>query len=216
MMRAATALIDRTLVERLHEGRAASDGRSRWRCSRLPSRPARAKHLPHRRRTRAQPIVTVSRFISRTWRSRAPVHRAAMPHGSTSSANTGRDSTARRMPSIHRVDLAILPTRSTVNCSDSTCATGSAHFRYFHGRSSLSTWLRAVLSQRHVDRLRSARRQDPLPEDEAPGAIPAPSNDVDPAKRLRQPDASQRHSRGDYARAARPACACAAATMRRI
>ena len=42
-----------------------------------------------------------------------------------------------------------------------------SHFRYFHGRSSLATWLRAVLSQRHVDRIRSVRRQDPLPEDEA-------------------------------------------------
>lgn len=55
-----------------------------------------------------------------------------------------------------------------------------SHFRYFHGRSSLSTWLRAVLSQRHVDRLRSVRRQDPLPEDEAPGAMSAPANDVNP------------------------------------
>ena len=36
-------------------------------------------------------------------------------------------------------------------------------FRYFHGRSSLSTWLRAVLAQRHVDRLRTARRLEPLP-----------------------------------------------------
>jgi RNA polymerase sigma-70 factor, ECF subfamily len=57
-----------------------------------------------------------------------------------------------------------------------------SHFRYFHGRSSLSTWLRAVLSQRHVDRLRSTRRQDPLPEDETPGAIPAASSDVDPQR----------------------------------
>jgi len=57
-----------------------------------------------------------------------------------------------------------------------------SHFRYFHGRSSLSTWLRAVLSQRHVDRLRSVRRQDPLPEDEAPGAIAAPRDDVDPRR----------------------------------
>ena len=31
-------------------------------------------------------------------------------------------------------------------------------FRYFHGRSSLATWLRAVLAQRHVDRLRAGRR----------------------------------------------------------
>jgi RNA polymerase sigma-70 factor (ECF subfamily) len=53
-------------------------------------------------------------------------------------------------------------------------------FRYFHGRSSLSTWLRAVLAQRHVDRLRSARRTDALPEDESPAAIPAPSQPPDP------------------------------------
>jgi RNA polymerase sigma-70 factor, ECF subfamily len=57
-----------------------------------------------------------------------------------------------------------------------------SHFRYFHGRSSLATWLRAVLSQRHVDRLRSVRHQDPLPEDEATGAIPAPRDEVDPKR----------------------------------
>jgi RNA polymerase sigma factor (sigma-70 family) len=31
-------------------------------------------------------------------------------------------------------------------------------FRYFHGRSSLKTWLRAVLSQRHIDAVRASRR----------------------------------------------------------
>jgi RNA polymerase sigma-70 factor len=31
-------------------------------------------------------------------------------------------------------------------------------FRYFHGRSSLKTWLRAVLAQRHVDSIRAGRR----------------------------------------------------------
>ena len=31
-------------------------------------------------------------------------------------------------------------------------------FRYFQGRSSLATWLRAVLAQRYVDRLRAQRR----------------------------------------------------------
>jgi RNA polymerase sigma factor (sigma-70 family) len=40
-------------------------------------------------------------------------------------------------------------------------------FRYFHGRSSLATWLRAVLAQRHVDRMRAARRVEPLPDDES-------------------------------------------------
>jgi RNA polymerase sigma factor (sigma-70 family) len=37
-------------------------------------------------------------------------------------------------------------------------------FRYFHGRSSLRTWLRAVLAQRHIDALRSARRFTELDE----------------------------------------------------
>src|SRR5215204_5891219 len=35
-------------------------------------------------------------------------------------------------------------------------------FRYFQGRSSLATWLRAVLSQRYVDRQRAQRRLAPL------------------------------------------------------
>jgi RNA polymerase sigma-70 factor (ECF subfamily) len=39
-------------------------------------------------------------------------------------------------------------------------------FEYFHGRSKLSTWLRAVLAQRHVDAVRAARRTESL--DEAP------------------------------------------------
>jgi RNA polymerase sigma-70 factor len=53
-------------------------------------------------------------------------------------------------------------------------------FRYFHGRSSLATWLRAVLAQRHVDLLRSRKRFDPLPEagSEIPAATP-PAVDPD-------------------------------------
>jgi RNA polymerase sigma-70 factor, ECF subfamily len=52
-------------------------------------------------------------------------------------------------------------------------------FRYFHGRSSLKTWLRAVLAQRHVDVIRAARKFDSLevPEEET---------------KLRLPDASRR------------------------
>jgi RNA polymerase sigma-70 factor, ECF subfamily len=37
-------------------------------------------------------------------------------------------------------------------------------FDYFHGRSKLSTWLRAVLAQRHVDELRRAKNAEPLDE----------------------------------------------------
>ncbi len=40
-----------------------------------------------------------------------------------------------------------------------------SHLRYFHGRSSLATWLRAVLAQRYVDRRRLESRVDPLPDE---------------------------------------------------
>jgi RNA polymerase sigma-70 factor, ECF subfamily len=40
-------------------------------------------------------------------------------------------------------------------------------FRYFHGRSSLRTWLRAVLAQRHIDTIRASRRFDSLENEEA-------------------------------------------------
>jgi RNA polymerase sigma-70 factor len=39
--------------------------------------------------------------------------------------------------------------------------------QYFHGRSSLATWLRAVLAQRYVDKVRASRRTQPLPDDES-------------------------------------------------
>ncbi len=55
-------------------------------------------------------------------------------------------------------------------------------FRYFHGRSRLTTWLRAVLSQRHIDRIRATRRLDPLPDDESMAAVPAPAQSPDPER----------------------------------
>jgi RNA polymerase sigma factor (sigma-70 family) len=39
---------------------------------------------------------------------------------------------------------------------------GRSLFRYFHGRSSLKTWLRAVLAQRHIDIVRAAKKFDSL------------------------------------------------------
>lgn len=47
-------------------------------------------------------------------------------------------------------------------------------FRYFHGRSSLSTWLHAVLAQRHIDRVRTYSRLTPLPDADMP--LPAVPN----------------------------------------
>ena len=58
-------------------------------------------------------------------------------------------------------------------------------FRYFHGRSSLTTWLRAVLAQRHIDRLRTHRRLETLPEENAehaPAALRSAAEPVDPER----------------------------------
>jgi RNA polymerase sigma-70 factor (ECF subfamily) len=52
--------------------------------------------------------------------------------------------------------------------------------RYFHGRSSLATWLRAVLAQRHVDAIRSSRRLEPIEDEDGTAEIPSPRADADP------------------------------------
>ena len=55
-------------------------------------------------------------------------------------------------------------------------------FEYFHGRSKLSTWLRAILAQRYVDGLREARRTKSLEDEKAIEAIsdPEPAGGWDP------------------------------------
>lgn len=78
-------------------------------------------------------------------------------------------------PGLYRAADALDPTGGARELADSLYADlygvdqrGGARqslLRYFHGRSSLSTWLRAVLAQRHVDRVRIDRRWDPLPEE---------------------------------------------------
>jgi RNA polymerase sigma-70 factor, ECF subfamily len=50
---------------------------------------------------------------------------------------------------------------------------------YFHGRSSLATWLRAILAQRHVDGIRATRRFEPLEDAEARDSR-APRESVNP------------------------------------
>ena len=53
-------------------------------------------------------------------------------------------------------------------------------FRYFHGRSSLSTWLRSLVAQRYVDRIREVRRHDPIPAETSPAALVAPLAPANP------------------------------------
>lgn len=50
---------------------------------------------------------------------------------------------------------------------DRTASGRNSRFAYFHGRSSLKTWLRAVLYQKFVDEYRRQSRFEPLSEDRA-------------------------------------------------
>jgi RNA polymerase sigma-70 factor, ECF subfamily len=93
-------------------------------------------------------------------------------------------------PALYRAADAIDPGGGARELADSLYAElfgldtrGGARrslFRYFHGRSSLATWLRAVLAQRHVDRVRSHRRTDPLPDEDSPRALAATSPRPEP------------------------------------
>lgn len=78
-------------------------------------------------------------------------------------------------PLLYRAADALDPTQGARDIADSLYADlyGIARadgrrqslFHYYEGRSSLGTWLRAVLAQRFVDRLRSERRMAPLADD---------------------------------------------------
>lgn len=71
-------------------------------------------------------------------------------------------------PILYRAADALDPSGDARDLADSLYADlySKSLFRYFQGRSSLATWLRAVLSQRYVDRLRANRRLEPLPDEE--------------------------------------------------
>ena len=63
---------------------------------------------------------------------------------------------------------------------------------YYHGRSKLSTWLRSVLSQRHVDLVRSRRRLTSLDDLDHPQPEPvAPPRALEPDESRRMTVAAQ-------------------------
>ena len=184
MTRAATALIDRTLVERLYR----KAGGERWSLS----MEVFASTLEASARKAFASSPADPRQLDRYCES-LHLEDLALACACAQGSDAAWEHFIREYrPGLYRAADAIDPSGGSRDLADSLYGElfgldvrdgeRRSHFRYFHGRSSLSTWLRAVLSQRHVDRLRSARRQDPLPEDEAPGAIPAPSNDVDPQR----------------------------------
>jgi RNA polymerase sigma-70 factor (ECF subfamily) len=184
MTRAATALIDRTLVERLYR----KAGGERWSLS----MEVFASTLEASARKAFASSAADPRQLDRYCET-LHLEDLALACACAQGSDAAWEHFIREYrPGLYRAADAIDPSGGSRDLADSLYGElfgldvrdgeRRSHFRYFHGRSSLSTWLRAVLSQRHVDRLRSARRQDPLPEDEAPGAIPAPANDVDPQR----------------------------------
>jgi RNA polymerase sigma factor (sigma-70 family) len=96
-------------------------------------------------------------------------------------------------PQLYRAADALDPTGASRDLADSLygdlfglqSGTGGRQsmFRYFHGRSGLATWLRAVLAQRYVDRIRANRKTDPLPDDDSLGSRVATATLPDPARR---------------------------------
>jgi DNA-directed RNA polymerase specialized sigma24 family protein len=63
--------------------------------------------------------------------------------------------------------------------------------RYYHGRSTLATWVRAVLAQRHVDQIREARRVMPTEQRALPPTAPSepdPGHGLSPARSPSPPD----------------------------
>ena len=75
---------------------------------------------------------------------------------------------AELRPALYRAADAIDRTGAARELADAIYGElfSKSLFRYFHGRSSLATWLRSLLSQRYIDRYRETRRLEPLPEEE--------------------------------------------------
>jgi RNA polymerase sigma-70 factor (ECF subfamily) len=94
----------------------------------------------------------------------------------------------QQRPGLYRAAAALDATGGARDLADSLYAElygvkSSPLFGYFHGRSSLATWLRAILVQRYVDRVRAGRRLEPL--NETADAIPAPAAGREDAEHAR-------------------------------
>jgi RNA polymerase sigma-70 factor, ECF subfamily len=87
-------------------------------------------------------------------------------------------------PILYRAADALDPSGGARDLADSLYADlyGKSLFRYFQGRSSLATWLRAVLSQRYVDRHREQRRLQPLSDEEPPAPYSLHNGAPDPER----------------------------------
>ena len=96
---------------------------------------------------------------------------------------------AQHRPVLYRAADALDPTGGAREIADSLYAElyglkerhgeRRSLFAYYHGRSSLATWLRAILAQRQVDRVRAGRRLEPLEDDPPVATAAAPAPDPD-------------------------------------
>jgi RNA polymerase sigma factor (sigma-70 family) len=67
-------------------------------------------------------------------------------------------------------DLADLLYADLYGLRESSDGSRRSLFDYFHGRSKLSTWLHAILAQRHVDEIRRSQKMDSLDDSESDGS----------------------------------------------
>lgn len=84
-------------------------------------------------------------------------------------------------PTLYRAAGALDPTGGARDIADSIYAdlyglqerdgVRRSLLRYFHGRSSIATWVRSVLAQRYVDRVRAAKRVEPLGDENEGGLV---------------------------------------------
>lgn len=166
--------LDAALLERLYDASRAA----RWALPREALAAALSASLAHAFAGRSPSTAEVERYTT-------SLHLEDLALAAACAAGQNEaweEFVAVHRPLLHRAADAIDPTGNARDLADALYAdlyglgdrnggVRQSLFRYFHGRSKLSTWLRAVLSQRHIDRLRAGRKHDSLPDD--PSSIPA-------------------------------------------
>jgi RNA polymerase sigma factor (sigma-70 family) len=174
--------IDERLVERLYR-RAKGE---RWRAPRARFAQALESSVERAFAGRDRDSRDVERYLS-------SLHLEDLALACACSAgdeNAWEHFVLQQRPLLYRAADALDPSGGARDLADSLYADlfgfkndagkGQSLFRYFHGRSSLTTWLRAVLAQRHVDRLRISRRDEALPDEDSSSALPAPTLTIEP------------------------------------
>jgi RNA polymerase sigma factor (sigma-70 family) len=158
-----------SLISRLHR----TSGAARWGVSEEAWRVALEASIAHAFPDRAPTAAEVESHVG-------SLHAAdlALACGCAAGNDAAWEHFVREhRPGLYRAADAIDPSGGARDLADSLYGelygvrnqgATSSLFRYFHGRSRLGTWLRALLAQRYVDRVRAQRRLVPLPDEETP------------------------------------------------